>query len=286
VGTDFGNAEGVYAADLDGDGDIDILGGSQNDNTVAWWENLNGDGSTWLEHIVDDNYLEAVAVYAADIDGDGDTDIMAAGAVENAIRWWENKGGQFSLATADTSPSTMPGSAQDDLLQVTVSHNGRPGDNDLELTSLALLFEESPGASLSTAEANALIADLKVYLDDGSGTFEAENDALVTTITTLSLTSGRQIVAFTDGEPNLQVAYGTERTFFVVVTLTGNAQNQSPNTFTITHLTDPAGSATSQAEDAAADIPLTLSYAENVSADLTISGTIDSNLYLPVVLSR
>jgi hypothetical protein len=286
VGTNFANAEGIYAADLDGDGDIDILGGSQNDNTVAWWENLNSDGSTWTEHIVDNNFQEAVAVFAADVDGDGDVDVMAAGAVENAIRWWENQGGQFGLATADTSPGTMPAGSQDDLLQIVASHNGRPGDNDLELTSLALLFEESPADPLSTAEANALIADLHVYLDDGSGVFEAGNDTLVTTVATLSLTGGVQIVPFTDGDPNVQVSYGTDQTFFVVAALTGNAQNQSPNVFSLSHLTDPASGATSQAEDVTADIPLTLARADNVSADLAISGPVGGNIYMPVVLSR
>jgi hypothetical protein len=286
VGTNYGNAEGIYAADLDGDGDMDMIGGSQNDNTVAWWENLNGDGSTWMEHIVADDYLEAVAVYADDVDGDGDVDILAAGAVENAIRWWENQGGQFALPTADTSPGTMPGGGQDDLLQVVAVHNGRPGDNDLELTSLALLFEENTSDPLSSAEANALIANLHIYLDDGSGIFEGGSDTLVTTVSTLSLTDGVQIVPFTDGDSDVLVVYGTDETFFVVVALTSDAQNQSPNSFTITHLTDPAGSTVSQAEDSTADTPLIPAYSENVSASLTISGTSGATVYLPVALSQ
>ena len=32
----------VFAADMDGDGDMDILSASHNDNTIAWYEN-NGD---------------------------------------------------------------------------------------------------------------------------------------------------------------------------------------------------------------------------------------------------
>lgn len=285
VGSDFANAEGVYAADLDGDGDMDILGGSQIDNTVAWWENLNEDGATWMEHIVEDNFLEAVAVFAADMDGDGDNDIMAAGAVENAIRWWENVGGQFALETVETSPGTMPAGSQDDLLQVTAAHNGRPGDNDLELTSLALLFEEAAADPLSTAEANALIDNLYVYLDDGSGVFEAANDTLVTTVTTLSLSGGVQIVPFNDGDPNIQVAHGMEQSFFVVVALTADAHNQTPNSFTVTHLTEPTGGVVSEAEDATADTPLTLAYSENASAALVISGTVGGTVFLPVVLA-
>jgi hypothetical protein len=180
----------------------------------------------------------------------------------------------------------MPGGGQDDLLQVVAVHNGRPGDNDLELTSLALLFEENTSDPLSSAEANALIANLHIYLDDGSGIFEGGSDTLVTTVSTLSLTDGVQIVPFTDGDSDVLVVYGTDETFFVVVALTSDAQNQSPNSFTITHLTDPAGSTVSQAEDSTADTPLIPAYSENVSASLTISGTSGATVYLPVALSQ
>jgi hypothetical protein len=41
----------------------------------------------------------------------------------------------------------------------------------------------------------------------------------------------------------------------------------------------------SQAEDSTADIPLTLTYSENVSANLVISGTVGSLVFLPIVLA-
>ncbi|MHC4991242.1 MAG: FG-GAP-like repeat-containing protein, partial [Planctomycetota bacterium] len=37
------------AADLDGDGDLDLLGAAP-DEPVTWWENLTGDGGEWLRH--------------------------------------------------------------------------------------------------------------------------------------------------------------------------------------------------------------------------------------------
>jgi len=282
IAPSFSGAQSAQAADFDNDGDLDVVGAAANSNSVTWWEN----GNSWAATPITTSFTGAINAIAADIDGDGDTDVMAAGAVENAVRWWENQGGQFGLPTANTSPGTMPGGGQDDLLQVAAVHNGRSGDNDLELTSLALLFEESAGDPLSSAEANALIAELYIYLDDGSGVFEAGNDMLVTTVSTLSLAGGVQVVPFVDGDPNVLVAQGSIETFFVVTSLTADAQNQTPNQFTVTHLTDPASGTVSQAEDVTADIPLSLAFSSNINATLAISGTVSGTIYLPVVLAR
>jgi len=56
MGQDFGppqvitsNADyatGLYAADLDADGDVDVLSASWLDDKIAWYENL-GNGNTW-----------------------------------------------------------------------------------------------------------------------------------------------------------------------------------------------------------------------------------------------
>jgi len=94
VDGDFAWAHGVYAADVDGDDDIDILGASVDDKEVTWWENINGDGLTWSEHIVDNNADGAVIIYTADIDADGDLDILGAVYYNNDIIWWENIGGR------------------------------------------------------------------------------------------------------------------------------------------------------------------------------------------------
>lgn len=85
------NGASLYPADLDGDGDIDVLGvGSIYDfqtsppeplsSYIAWWENVGGEGVSWTEHPVetDTTYNRASAAFVADVDSDGDLDILAA----------------------------------------------------------------------------------------------------------------------------------------------------------------------------------------------------------------
>lgn len=201
----------------------------------------------------------AISVYAADLDDDGDLDILGAALDDDEIAWWENAGGQFSLATTDTAPVALGQNASDDSLKIIATHEGRSGDTDMELATLELLFEESASDPLSTSEANALIDSLYVYLDTGSGTFESGSDTLVTTVATLSLTSGVQTVSLADADTNVQVVQGTPKAYFVVAQLTSDAASQTPNQFRVTHITESS----STAEDRDHDIELALEHVLN-----------------------
>ena len=44
ISTAADQARSVYATDLDGDGDADVLSASYIDNKIAWYENLGGGG--------------------------------------------------------------------------------------------------------------------------------------------------------------------------------------------------------------------------------------------------
>ncbi len=258
----FDNANSVYAADMDGDGDLDVLGAAETDDDITWWENTDGSGTTWTEHTVDGSFNSAISVYAADVDGDGDVDVLGAATSDNDITWWENKGGQFGLPTTDTAPGTILELAMDNILDVEAIHNGRTGDTNAELVTLDLLFEETTGNPLTSAQANVLIANLYIYLDTGSGTFESGTDTLASTTGTLSLSAGVQTVSFPDNDIRFDFAYGTSETYFVVVEAASGGAGQSPSSFQVTHLTE----STSTGEDWDYDIPLTLEYSNNVTS--------------------
>jgi len=86
-------AQSVYADDLDGDNDMDVISASSIDKKVAWHENVNGDGSVWIEHIISTDAFGAWSVYAADLDGDNDLDVLSASFVDSKIAWYENLDG-------------------------------------------------------------------------------------------------------------------------------------------------------------------------------------------------
>jgi hypothetical protein len=81
----------VFAIDLDGDGDADVLSASTGDNTIAWHENLGG-GVFGPRQVITSGAIFAVCVYAADLDGDGDPDVLSASAWTSTIEWYENLG--------------------------------------------------------------------------------------------------------------------------------------------------------------------------------------------------
>ena len=105
----FDGPRSVYATDVDGDGDTDVLGAASYDRAITWWENTNGIGTVWIEHTVDGDYWGARSVYATDVDGDGDTDVLGAAGSADDITWWENTDGTGNSWTEHTVDGDFDG---------------------------------------------------------------------------------------------------------------------------------------------------------------------------------
>lgn len=92
ISTNADYAKSVFAADIDNDGDMDILSASQNDDKVAWYENLGG-GNFGIQQVISTSSDGTRLVYVADLDGDGDGDIITGSYFDNKFCWHENLGG-------------------------------------------------------------------------------------------------------------------------------------------------------------------------------------------------
>ena len=270
VTTDAPQPQDLFVGDLDVDGDLDVgVAGS-----VLWAEN-DGSGNFSAPDegppnsgVISTDLYGANSIIAVDLDNDGDLDVVATApgaAISGTVFAFENKGGQFALATTDTAPALIGNGQEDDLLRIEMTHRGRSGDSDAELRSLNLRFEGSSGGQsldpLKTGQVNAIIDELRLYLDDGDGSFEpGGDDTLVHTFETLNLDDeGDMTFTIRDDTAAAQVPFGTPSTFFLSTLLTADAFSQSPNIFTVTHLTESS----SRGEDATADIPISLEFADN-----------------------
>ncbi len=95
IDASFDGAWGITVADLDIDGDMDVVGCSKDADDVAWYEN---DGSqNFTKHIIDPDFQGGRCVVVSDIDSDGDMDVVGAGegySYDGIISWWENDGAQ------------------------------------------------------------------------------------------------------------------------------------------------------------------------------------------------
>lgn len=104
VDPDFDGAWASILADIDGDGDLDIAA-TQRDYTsgqIHWWENANGSGTSWFEHVVDASYIEPRSITSGDVDGDGDLDLASTSFFDDQVTWWSNADGSGESWTEHT----------------------------------------------------------------------------------------------------------------------------------------------------------------------------------------
>jgi hypothetical protein len=80
----------ITTADFDGDGDPDLLAALEPDGKIAWYENTDGRGIFGPQQVISAQANGAQSVFAADLDGDGDPDILSASADDDKIAWYEN----------------------------------------------------------------------------------------------------------------------------------------------------------------------------------------------------
>ena len=146
----YANANGARlatTADVDGDGDLDVLSASISDDSIRWYENDGSEGFT--VHDIDTSADGAYSVTTADVDGDGDMDVLSASAWDDSIHWYENDGSEgFTAHTISTNADSVRSVATADV----------DGDGDMDVLS-----------------ASALDNAIRWYENDGSEGFTAHD---------------------------------------------------------------------------------------------------------------
>ena len=104
---DIKGIDDVYSADIDSDGDEDIIFISGLNDTLGWYENLDGNGAYGEQQIisVQGNYFKTLKI--ADIDNNGSLDIIVNSSIDNKIWIYKNTDGlgNFILHQSITNSS-------------------------------------------------------------------------------------------------------------------------------------------------------------------------------------
>ena len=136
-----------------------MLSASWADNEVAWYENEGASPPVFATRVISTAANSAQAVGAADVDGDGDLDVLTAtfpqnpfGGV-NGLPWFENDGGSRPTFTervisstviyAEPSSASAPISARRDVEAMAHHRGGGTPDSCLSASGLDFAGERS-----------------------------------------------------------------------------------------------------------------------------------------------
>ncbi len=126
---------GIALGDLDSDGDLDLVMADNVGDQLFWYENTAGDGSAWTRATVDTGLDNPRDPELADVDLDGDLDIVVTTRSGDEVLWYANSGDGSTWTQALIGTSTNPCHGlpvdfdQDGDIDVLVS-DGSSGDVD------------------------------------------------------------------------------------------------------------------------------------------------------------
>lgn len=141
----FPEPDEVHLADLDADGDLDLLSGNSLDKQLVWFEN-DGSGQFGPKQVLEGGVSEVSEIHVADFDGDGVVDVACAMSGDLRVRWFRG------LGSGTYSPAIDLGSTVDSITSFLVGDVDLDGDQDLVVaadTAGILWIENLDGGSFT-----------------------------------------------------------------------------------------------------------------------------------------
>jgi hypothetical protein len=123
ITTNFTGAGGLDIADMNYDGQPDVLGSAWKGNEVSFWICNDIAANSWTKNLVTDQLDTVSGAIASDIDLDGDMDIVAVAKIPGELVIFFNENGNFEKETL--YPAFFGGSA------LSVSDIDQDGDDDI-----------------------------------------------------------------------------------------------------------------------------------------------------------
>lgn len=182
-GFEDANALSCFVADMDRDGDMDVLGTRANFPLIAWYENDGNQNFIKREILFGLNADDGVSVVASDVDGDGDMDVVAALA-NGGVSWYENNGSQTFSTARMISATPMSSFDLQDFRSVFAADID--GDGDIDIAAAGqdagpgddghVVWYENNGSQVFTLRvlSNAALGANSVFVADLNGDGRAD----------------------------------------------------------------------------------------------------------------
>ena len=211
ITTDAIETRELYTADLDGDGDMDVLSASYDDNKIAWYKNTDGNGLFGNQQIISTDATGAYSVKAVDLDNDGDMDVISASSSDDKIAWYENLDGLGSFGDQQIITINANSARLVDFADI-------DNDGDIDILSASAYdgtiawYEHSPILGVNTS--NQL--DFSLYPNPTSGKLTINSNQKINNIEVYSQLG--QLILSVPHKNEIDISFLNSGIYFIKIT--------------------------------------------------------------------